>query len=344
MKLAVMKEKRRVVIEEHPVPEIKPDEVLIRIGAAGVCGSDLHYYTEGKIGDVEVEMPFILGHEVSGIIEKVGSEVVDRKPGELVAIEPGIPCGNCEFCRSGHYNLCPEVRFLATPPVAGAFGEYVAYPAKWVFPLPKGMNAEEGALIEPLAVGMHAAEIAGAALGDTAFIFGCGCIGLTALMALKSRGVTEVYMSDVIPGRIEKALELGAKKVFDASKDNVAEEIQRLTNGRGVDSVYEMTGSRQALFQTVELVRKGGIIVLVGLGSDSVMPYDFGKLIWNEVQIRTCFRYKNIYPKAIRAIASGTIDVSGLVSDRVKLSELPQALEYHVEHKADIIKMVVEME
>lgn len=343
MKVAVMEEKRRITIVEKTIPEIKEDEVLIRIRAAGVCGSDLHYYTEGRIGDMEVEMPFVLGHEVCGTIEKKGSKVTGLNEGQLVAIEPGIPCGDCEFCRSGHYNLCPEVRFLATPPIDGAFAEYVSYPAKWVFPLPDGMTAIEGALVEPLAVGMHATEIAGASLGDTAFVFGCGCIGLTALLALKSRGVAKVYMSDMIQARREKALALGASEVFDPSRDNIAEKIQCLTDGRGVDSVYEMTGNSKALFQTMDLVRKGGVIVLVGMGSESIMPFDFGKLIWNEVQIRTCFRYKNIYPKAIRAIAAKQIDVMELISNQVTLDELPEALEYHVENKAEVIKMVVEM-
>lgn len=343
MRVAVMNGKQDVSIELRPVPVPGAGEVLIRIQTVGVCGSDLHYYAEGKIGDIPVQTPFVLGHEIAGTIVALGEGVQGLQTGDLVAVEPGIPCGTCEMCRSGQYNLCPEMRFLATPPYDGAFSEYLAYPAKWVFRLPEGMTATQGALIEPLAVGMHAAQLAEASLGQSAFIFGCGCIGLVTLLALRSRGVSEIYMCDVIERRMEKAMELGATAVFDSRKCDVAQEILRLTDGRGVDCVFEMTGNHNALMQTVDVACKGGVIVLVGLGPQSVMPFNFEKLIWNQVQIRPCFRYKNIYPKAIRAISSGMIHVVDIVSDRVRLEEVPEALKYHLAHKSDIIKMIVEM-
>jgi len=343
MKIAVMNGMQDISIEEREIPEIKHNEVLIRIKSIGICGSDLHYYAEGKIGDVAVETPFVLGHEVAGEIAAVGDGVDGLVIGDLVAVEAGIPCGECEFCLAGRYNICKDMNFLASPPVDGIFSEYASYPAKWVFKLPVGMRSVEGALVEPLAVGMHAAEIGEAALGETAFIFGCGCIGLLTLLALKSRGVSQVYMCDVIPSRIAKAYELGATKVFNAAEEEIVKEFMKITGGRGADSVYEMTGTQKALGQTVEVIRKGGIIVLVGIGTETVMSFNFGDLIWKEVQIRTCFRYKNIYPKAINAISSGTIDVSKVVSYTAKLDEVPEALHYHIEHKADITKMVVEM-
>lgn len=343
MKVAVMHGKQDVAMEQRPVPSPKRGEVLIRIQTVGICGSDLHYYTEGKIGDVEVQMPFILGHEVAGVIEELGEDVRDLRVGDLVAVEAGLPCGTCEFCRSGHYNLCEKMRFLATPPVDGAFSEYLAYPADWVYRMPENLTAAEGALIEPLAVGLHAAEIAGTQLGDTAFIFGCGCIGLITLLALRSRGVSQIYMSDVLEARMEKARELGATRVFDAGSENVTERVMEMTGGRGVDSVYEMTGAKPCLMQTVDVARKGGVIVLVGLGPESVMPFNFEKLIWKQVQIRPCFRYQNIYPKAIRALAGGLINVNQIISDRVKLEEVPEALRYHIQKKNSITKMIVEM-
>ncbi len=343
MKVAVMHGKQNVSIETHPIPEPKLGEVLIHVEAAGVCGSDLHYYAEGKIGEMEVQTPFILGHEIAGRVVCCGEGVTEFSGGELVAIEPGLPCGECEMCRTGHYNLCPDMRFLATPPYNGAFAEYMVYPAKWVYRLPENMTAVQGALIEPLAVGMHAAQLSGAELGDSALILGCGCIGLMALLALKSRGVAQIYMADILEKRMDKARELGASAVFDASDPQITEKILSLTHGRGVDSVFEMTGSASALMQTVRFVRKGGSIVLVGLGSQAVMPFDFEKLIWNEVQIRPCFRYKNIYPKAIRAISNGLIHLDSMVSDRVRLEDTPEALKYHLENKAMITKMIIEM-
>lgn len=343
MKVAVMNGKQDVAIETRKIPTVKSGEVLIRVKAVGICGSDMHYYTAGKIGNAEVATPFVLGHEAAGIVEDIGAGVTHLKKGQLVAVEAGIPCGDCEFCRSGRYNICKEMHFLATPPINGIFSEYAAYPAKWVYPLPDSLTATEGAMIEPLAVGMQAALIGEGTLGETAFIFGCGCIGLLTLLVLKSRGVAEVYMSDVVPNRIQKAYELGATKVFDAAQEDVEEEILKITQGRGVDSVYEMTGSPQALMQTVNVARKGGIIVLVGLGSQDLITFDFGKLIWNENQIRTCFRYKNIYPDAIRALSSGAINVNGIVSNVVGLDQVPEALKYHLNNKNQVIKMMVEM-
>lgn len=343
MQVAVMNGKQDVSIELRQIPAPTQGEVLIRIQAAGVCGSDLHYYAEGKIGEIPVQTPFVLGHEIAGRIEKLGAGVQGLSVGDLVAVEPGIPCGKCELCKSGHYNLCPEMRFLATPPYDGAFSEYLVYPAEWVFRLPDGMNAVQGALIEPLAVGMHAAQLAEASVGQSAFIFGCGCIGLLTLLALRSRGISEIYMCDVIDKRIEKALELGATAVFNSKTSNVCEEVLRRTDGRGVDCVFEMTGNAAALMQTVDVACKGGVIVLVGLGPQSVMPFNFDKLIWNQVQIRPCFRYKNIYPKAIRAISGGVIDVESIISDRVQLGQFPHALKYHLQNKNEIIKMIVEM-
>lgn len=344
MRTAVLRSLREMAIESRPIPQIKPGEVLIRVQAAGVCGSDLHYYEDGRIGDIQVKYPFILGHEIAGVVEAAGEGVESPALGTRVAVEPGIPCGTCEFCRTGRYSLCPEVRFLATPPVEGAFCEYLAYPAQWVYPLPDSMSAVEGALIEPLAVAMHAAEISGAQLGDSAFIFGCGCIGLLTLLVLKSRGVSEIYMCDVIQSRMEKARELGASRVFHGGREKVGEEIQKATKGRGVDCVFEVTGSQACLGETAEVMRKGGTVVLVGLGPESVMDYDFGKLIWKEGQIRTCFRYRNLYPKAIRAISSGKIPVEAVVSHRVGITELPGAMHRHMEQKQEIIKMVVDFE
>lgn len=343
MKVAVMNAKRNVSIEMYDKPSPKAGEVLIKIEVVGVCGSDLHYYSEGKIGDLLVQTPFILGHEAAGTIVEVGSGVENVSVGDRVAIEAGIPCGNCEFCRQGKYNLCPDVRFLATPPIDGVFAEYAAYPAQWVYKLPDSMTSTEGVLIEPLAVGMHSSAIAEASVGQTAFIFGCGCIGLVTLLALKSRGVSKVYMCDLIPIRMQKALELGAERVFDVRKDDVVAQMLDITKGRGVDCVFEMTGAKSAVQQTVKIIKKGGNIVLVGLGADSEIPFNFGQLIWNEAQIRTCFRYRSIYPLAIEAVSSKLIPVSKIVSDTCKLDDISAALEYHVEHKNDIIKMVIEM-
>lgn len=341
MKSAVMINKQEIEVQSVPMPEITCDEVLIRVKAVGICGSDLHYYEMGKIGDVEVEMPFVLGHEAAGVVVQTGEAVENVKEGDRVAIEAGVPCMECEFCRQGRYNLCPDLKFLATPPIDGVFSEYVAYPAKWVYPLPEGMTEIEGALIEPLAVGMHAAEISEAQLGDTAFIFGCGCIGLMTLKALKSRGVSQIYMCDVVTSRMEKAVELGATAVFHGAEDDIVSAVRKATQERGVDCVFEMTGSPKCLDKTADVMKAGGMIVLVGLGSEGRMVFDFEKLIWKEGRIATCFRYRNIYPKAIRAISAGLIQVEDVISDIVSLEEVPEAMKVNISNKGNTIKTVI---
>ena len=197
MKTAVMTDLRKVEIQERPIPQPKDDEALVKVEYVGICGSDLHYYEAGRIGNFIVETPFVLGHEAGGTVVEVGKNVKNLKVGDRVALEPGKTCGHCEFCKQGKYNLCPDVVFFATPPVDGVFQEYVAHEAGLCFKLPENVSTMEGALIEPLAVGMHAASQGDAHLGQTAVVTGAGCIGLVSLLALKARGVSKVIVVDV---------------------------------------------------------------------------------------------------------------------------------------------------
>ena len=184
--------------EQRPIPVPKDNEVLVKVEYVGICGSDLHYYEQGRIGDYIVKPPFVLGHESGGTVVAVGKDVTHLKAGDRVALEPGKTCGKCEFCKTGRYNLCPDVVFFATPPVDGVFQEYVAHEADLCFKLPDNVSTLEGALIEPLAVGFHAAKQGNAHFGQTAVVTGAGCIGLVSMMALKALGVTEVYVVDIM--------------------------------------------------------------------------------------------------------------------------------------------------
>lgn len=343
MKVALMEEPGKVSIVKRDIPEIKNNEVLVKIKHVGVCGSDLHYYEHGRIGDFVVENPIILGHEAAGEVIKVGTDIENFREGDLVALEPGIPCGKCEFCKTGRYNLCPEVEFLATPPYDGAFAEYIAYPENMCFKLPEGMNTVEGALIEPLAVGFHAADQANAQIGETAVILGAGCIGLVTLMSLMARGVTEVYIADLIDLRLEKAEEIGATEVFNAKDVDIVEEIMKLTDNKGVDIVIETAGSKVTARQTVELVKRGGKIVLVGMAADPQIKFDFGKLQSKEAVLNTVFRYRNIYPAAIKAVGNNIIDVKQIVTDTFGFSNIKEALDYNIENKSDTVKVVIDM-
>ena len=204
MKVAVMEDIGKMNLVERPIPKPQKNEVLVKLEYVGICGSDLHYYEHGRIGDYIVKPPFVLGHEASGIIVEIGENVKNLKLGDRVALEPGKTCGNCEFCKKGLYNLCPDVVFFATPPVDGVFQEYVAHEAALCFKLPDNMTTLEGALIEPLAVGFHAAIQGDAHLGQTAVVMGAGCIGLVSILALKARGVNNIYVVDIIEKRLDR--------------------------------------------------------------------------------------------------------------------------------------------
>ena len=226
MKTAVMTDIMQVEIQERLIPQPKDDEVLVKVEYVGICGSDLHYYESGRIGDFVVKPPFVLGHEAGGTVVEVGANVKNLKVGDRVAMEPGKTCGQCEFCKSGKYNLCEDVVFFATPPVDGVFQEYVAHEAGLCFKLPDNVSTLEGALIEPLAVGMHAARQGEAKLGQTAVVTGAGCIGLVTLLSLKAMGVTKVIVVDVMEKRLQKALELGADAVINGKEEDTVARIK----------------------------------------------------------------------------------------------------------------------
>ena len=206
MKVAVMNGIGKMGYTPSPIPKPKEDEVLVKLEYVGICGSDMHYYETGAIGNYVVKPPFVLGHEPGGTVVEVGSAVKHLKVGDRVALEPGKTCGHCKFCREGKYNLCPDVVFFATPPVDGVFQEYVAHEANLCFKLPDNVSTMEGALIEPLAVGFHAANQGGAHAGQTAVVMGAGCIGLVSMMALKAEGVSRVYVVDIMQKPLDKAL------------------------------------------------------------------------------------------------------------------------------------------
>lgn len=343
MKIALMEKPGDIKIKEVPIPEPKNNELLVKVKHVGICGSDIHYYEHGRIGDFVVEKPIILGHECAGEVTEIGKDVTGFQKGDLVALEPGHTCGKCEFCLTGRYNLCPDVVFMATPPYDGAFCEYVAYPSHMAFKLPEGMDTIEGALIEPLAVGMHSANQGGASLGQSAVILGSGCIGLCTLLSLKAKGVTKIFVADVIEKRLNKAKELGATEIIDARKQDTVKTVMELTDGKGVDMVYETAGNKVTTASTGALVKRGGTIILVGMAPDATISYDFGTVMGKEATIKTVFRYRNIYPSAIEAVASGIIPIKSIVTDTFKLEDTAKAMEYSVANKADIVKAIIEI-
>lgn len=341
MKVAVMLGIGKIGFEERDIPKAKDDEVLVKLEYVGICGSDLHYYETGAIGDYVVKPPFVLGHEPGGTVVEVGKNVKHLKVGDRVALEPGKTCGHCEFCKTGRYNLCPDVVFFATPPVDGVFQEYVAHEADLCFKLPDNVSTLEGALIEPLAVGFHAAIQGDAHLGQRAVVMGAGCIGLVSMMALKARGVSEVYMVDIMEKRLEKALELGATGVINGAKEDVLERVKELTDGAGMDLVIETAGTEITTRQAIHMAKKGSTIVLVGYSKSGEMTLPMSLVLDKELTFKTVFRYRHIYPMAIDAVAAGKVNLKGIVTDVFELDEAQKAMDYSVNNKADIVKAVI---
>ena len=341
MKVAVMLGIGKIGFEERDIPKAKDDEVLVKLEYVGICGSDLHYYETGAIGDYVVKPPFVLGHEPGGTVVEVGKNVKHLKVGDRVALEPGKTCGHCEFCKTGRYNLCPDVVFFATPPVDGVFQEYVAHEADLCFKLPDNVSTLEGALIEPLAVGFHAAIQGDAHLGQRAVVMGAGCIGLVSMMALKARGVSEVYMVDIMEKRLEKALELGATGVINGAKEDVLERVKELTDGAGMDLVIETAGTEITTRQAIHMAKKGSTIVLVGYSKSGEMTLPMSLVLDKELTFKTVFRYRHIYPMAIDAVATGKVNLKGIVTDVFELDEAQKAMDYSVNNKADIVKSVI---
>ncbi|MDR2650529.1 MAG: NAD(P)-dependent alcohol dehydrogenase [Clostridiales bacterium] len=328
-------------IRDIDMPELRPGQVLVKLEYVGICGSDVHYYEYGRIGDYVVKGDFILGHECAGTIAALGEGVDSLAIGDRVALEPGAACGHCEYCATGRYNLCPDVEFLATPPYHGCFSNYIAFPAALAFKLPPNVSTKEGALAEPLSVGLEAAAAGQVKLGGSVAILGAGCIGLAALLAAKAYGAADIIVADVIEKRLEKALELGASKVINASREDTAAEIAKYTANQGVDIVMETAGAAKTTQQTVDVVKRGGVIVLVGMPPDDIIPFNFAKLMGKIAEVRPIFRYKNQYPIAIKAIASGKIDVSKIVTDEFEFGDIAKAFEKNIKEKSEVVKIVI---
>lgn len=341
MRTAVMTGLKELRMEERPIPRPMPGEVLVKIEYIGICGSDLHYYESGRIGNFIVEPPFVLGHEAAGTVVELGEGVTQLKLGDRVALEPGRTCGHCEQCKAGKYNLCAEVQFFATPPVDGVFQEYAVHPAELCFPLPENVSTLEGALIEPLAVGFHAAMQGGAHVGQSAVVAGAGCIGLVTLMALKAMGVSRVAVIDVMEKRLEKAKELGADLVINGKEQDVDQALEQFTLKRGCDLGIETAGQQITTAQLMRGAKPGATIVFVGYSASGEMTIPIGTALDKELTMKTVFRYRNIYPMAIEAVAQGRVSLQKIVTNTFTLENAQDAMLDCVTHKADIVKGII---
>lgn len=341
MKAAVMPKPQEIVIKELPVPRIGADEVLIKVMAVGVCGSDVHYYENGRIGRFVVEKPIILGHECAGEISAVGEQVTRFRVGDRVAVEPGVTCGRCRACKEGRYNLCPDVQFLATPPVDGAFVQYIKMREDFVFPIPDHLSYESAALNEPFSVGIHAAKRTKLKPGSSVAIMGMGPIGLMAVAAAKAFGASRIYAADLEPFRLEAAKRMGATHVIDVREQDPVEYIRQLTGNEGVDAAWETAGNPKTLQSALRSVRRGGKLAIVGLPAQDEIPLNIPFIADNELDICGIFRYANTYPSGIRFLASGLVDTQALITDKYPLEKTQEALERAMTNKSGSLKVMV---
>ncbi|WP_076344407.1 NAD(P)-dependent alcohol dehydrogenase [Alicyclobacillus vulcanalis] len=338
MKAAYLVGTRQVEIREVPVPAPAPDEVLVRVEAVGVCGSDVHYYEHGRIGRYVVEGPLILGHEASGVVVAAGHLVKHLRPGQRVAIEPGVTCGRCEACKSGRYNLCPHVRFLATPPVDGAFAQYIAHRADFVHPIPDDMSYEQAAMVEPFSVALHAIRRSGMRPGDRVAIAGMGPVGLLTVAAARRLGAGDVIVSDTVDKRLQLALQLGASEAVHAKQGSLAAAVRERWP-EGVDVAIETAGHPDAFASLLPALCRGGRLAVVGLSPLPLKELDLTQLTDGEIDIVGVFRYANTYPAGIQLMRE--LDVWNLITDTFPLAETGDALERARTQKSESVKVVV---
>ena len=341
MKVCVLTGKQHLEWTERDIPQPGPGELQIKLEYVGICGSDLHFYEQGRLNNWELDGPLALGHEPGGVVSDIGEGVTGFKIGDRVSIEPAVPCGHCEECKKGLYNLCKNIKMLAIPHERdGVNAEYCVHDASMCYKLPDNVSTMEGALIEPLAVGMHGAALANASVGQTAFVLGSGCIGLCTVMALKARGVAEIYVADIMDKRLEKALEVGATKVFNTKRDDVVAFAKSIG---GVDHVFECAGNRQTTLMTARLIKRGGHITLTGVSPEPVLEIDTATLNEVEGTIHAVYRYRNLWPQAIAAVASGAIPVAKIVSHVFPFDQCIEGTDYSLNHKDEVVKGVITM-
>ncbi len=342
MKAAIFYKLRDIRIKDVKEPKVRPGCALIKVKAVGICRSDVHYYTQGRIGSQIIKKPLVLGHEAAGLVVETGKGVTNIKKGDRVSLEPGIFCGKCPQCRTGRPNLCKKVRFFGTPPINGTFLEYVVHPAGMLFKLPERLSYGEGALIEPLTVGMYAVELAKIKTGETVAILGAGPIGLSILKSALCRKVKHIYVTDYLAYRLKYAAKHKKVTVVNAGAEPV-KKILRMTKGRGVDVVFEAAGKAEAVKQTIEVAATGGRVVWAGIPDEDTVTIDCHEARRRELLIINVRRTKHQNEKAVRALASGKIYVKDMVTHRFPLKDITKAFQLVEKYKDGVIKAVIEM-
>lgn len=343
MKALVLERKGELAIRDIELPrEVGPEDVKIAIHTVGVCGSDVHYYTHGAIGSFILREPMVLGHEAAGVVLEVGAAVKNLKVGDRVCMEPGIPNMASRASKLGIYNVDPDVRFWATPPIHGVLTPEVVHPAAFTYKLPDTVSFAEGAMVEPFAVGMQAAKRARITPGDVAVVIGCGPIGIMTALAALAGGCSRVFISDLSAPKLAIAGQYGGITPVNITEASLLETVMAATDGWGADVIFEASGSPRAYQGIFDLMRPGGTLVLVGLPVEPV-AFDVPASIFKEARIETVFRYANNFDRAVNLIAAGKVDLKPLITETFAFEDSIAAFERAAKGLPDDVKLQIRM-
>jgi L-iditol 2-dehydrogenase len=342
MKSMVLTGLNRIEIADKPIPELlKSDEVLVRMKSVGVCGSDIHYYRSGNIGSQVVQFPFTLGHEGAGVIEKTGNAVKTLKPGDRVAIDPAMPCYNCDQCKTGRYHTCRNLKFLGSPGQSeGCLSEFIVIPSSSCFPIPENMTLDQAALSEPLAIALYAVRSAGPLAGKSIAILGAGPIGISVMLSAIAHGVGKVYMTDKIDERLALASEMGAQWTGNAEKSDIVREIL-IEEPQQIDLVFECCGQQVAADQAVQLLKPGGRLMIIGIPSFRRWSFDVDNLRRKEISIQNVRRQNGVVKETIEMISSGRLNPDRMQTHNFSLDDAGKAFELVAGYREGVMKAMI---
>ncbi len=349
MKAARLHGPRDFRLEDLPEPPPPgPDEVIVQVGPVGVCGSDLHTYLDGRIGDTVLAAPLVLGHEFAGTVVNAGTHARDGlghplHAGQRVAVDPAIPCWRCDRCEAGHPNLCRHLRFMGLYPDDGALQERVCVPARGCFPLPDALSLDEGTLLEPLGVALHAVDLARLRVAQSVAVLGCGPIGLLILRLARLAGASPIFALDRFDWRLDMARRWGADDVFDITAADPVETVLAHTSGRGVEVVLEAAWGGEAIEQAVRMADLGGRVVLVGIPSDDRAAFTHSVARRKGLTVLMSRRMKHTYPRATALALAGTVPLTELITHRFPLERAGDAYALNAAYGDGIIKAMVDV-
>jgi L-iditol 2-dehydrogenase len=335
-------------VEQIPRPGTPgPGQVLLRVTAVGICGSDLHTYKDGRIGDNVLETPLTLGHEFAAVVEAVGPEAIGGdfqplRPGMRVAVDPAQPCWRCPMCEEGHPNLCYNLHFCGSYPDEGSLRQWMHMPARTCFPVPDTIDNASAALLEPLGIAVHAVDLAKIRVANSVAILGAGCIGLSILHLAKLSGAQPIFVSDKFPWRLALAERLGAIPINCDQTDPV-QAVLKATNGQGVDVAIEAAWADHSAQQAAEMARLGGRLVMVGISEDDCLTFKHSTVRRKGLTIRLARRMKHTYPRSIRLVESGAVDMNDMISHRFPLERTPEAFAMNLAYQDEVVKVVIEL-